>query len=81
MSNVLRKVIESRIAIKQAKDDESRFNSVIYDSQNYYGETENLDAGLKFEKSYRDLLKNYDKYSLMNIIEKFKGVQGFGMRK
>lgn len=79
LTNVLQKVIQSRIALKQAKEEERSF-STIYDQDRIEG-AEDRDAGMRFERSYRDLLRNYDKYSLIKIIEKFKGVHEFGVRR
>lgn len=78
MTSVLQKVIESRLVIKEAKK-KSNLSS-IYDSGVRAELGEEDDAG-RFEQSYRDLLSNYDRYSLMKIIERFKGVKGFSVDK
>lgn len=81
MTNVLKKVIESRMVIKNAKSE--RDFSSIYDSDLRIGvdDADDDSSGIRFERSYKDLLSNYDSYSLMKIIERFKGVRGFKMDK
>lgn len=84
MTNTLKKIIRSRIQLKNSKESEEKRS--IYENFRENNDEKNFTFGLKkskkeavydplkFENSYRELLRNYDKYTLMKILDKFKGV-------